>query len=50
MTPVLKHDRGTLVMREVPKVVAHLCTFPDLEREDIHAALPCADRSTSLPA
>ena len=27
MTPVLKHDRGTLVLREVPEVIAHLFTW-----------------------
>ena len=27
MAPVLKHDRGTLVMRDVPEVVAHLFTW-----------------------
>ena len=27
MTPVLRYDRGTLVMRDVPEVVAHLFTW-----------------------
>ena len=27
MTPVLKHDRGTLVLKDVPEVVAHLFTW-----------------------
>ena len=27
VTPVLRYDRGTLVMREVPEVVQHLFTW-----------------------